>query len=225
MNEGHPTSRVLLVLPPASAVRAAVASDLRVWAVVDPAVRTSDALAAAGLPARRLLLASLADPDALRTLLERCAHVYGIDRIIHSECGTRSMLQPVLGSEAAALTAARAAAVVREISRRLGWAVSELPGTAVLQRLLEEGGYQGPHLGDEPPAWPTFDVWTLSVDGMHFVTEVTAQRSDVEGADTDQARIRATVRALLDLAGYRHGMVRTAVELTAQGCRIIDVTL
>lgn len=79
-----------------------------------------------------------------------------------------------------------------------------------------------PYLVEELLSGAKFRVETLTVDGMHLVAAITAE-GDADAAplrEAERAGIRATVRALLDLAGYESGTTRTDVLVTAVGSRI-----
>ncbi|WP_326606487.1 hypothetical protein OG930_32750 [Streptomyces sp. NBC_01799] len=225
MNDDRVTQQLLMVLPSPGLVRAAVAAGLEVWAAADSTLLAPDLLRRAGLPPQRLLPANLTDPASLRALLEHTTRTYGIDQILYSEGEVGRMLRPVLGIGPAGRAAAQAGVVVREVSRVLGRPTSVLPEVVTLRQLLEQGGYPGPHLGGDMPAGPRFWVQTLTVDGMHLVADITAQEPAASSAEAERAGIRATVRALLDLAGYEHGSVQAEVVLTEQGCHIAGVAI
>ncbi|MFD7769397.1 hypothetical protein [Streptomyces sp. NPDC059787] len=228
MNADRTTRRVLMVMPGPALVRAAVAAGFEVWAVADAVFLAPELLHRAGLEPHRLLPGCPTDSVALRALLEHTAEAHGIDRLLYAEGEVRDMLRPVLGAEPADRAAARAQRVVRDLSRKLGRPACDLPGTAMLRRLLEQGGYPGPHLDAEMPTGPRFRVRTLTVDGMHLVVDIAAREPaarTASPAETERAGIRATVRALLDLAEYEHGSVRTEVILASRGCHVAGVTL
>ncbi|GGZ16130.1 hypothetical protein GCM10010387_05780 [Streptomyces inusitatus] len=216
MNEGRATRRVLMVMPSPALVRAAVAAGLEVWAAdtrlpeLEP-----DPSHPAGPPPRRLLPVDLMEPATLRATLEHTVRANGIDQVVCSESEVRAVLGPGPG--------ARAGAVLREISQGLGRPWSVLPDTVTLRRLLQQGGYAGPHLADEPPAGPRFRVRTLTVDGMHLVVDITALKPAAPPSEAERAGIRATVRALLDLAGFEHGSAQTEAVLTTDGCHIVRI--
>jgi hypothetical protein len=229
VNGDDTTRRVLMVMPGPALVRAAVAAGFEVWAVADSLFLAPELLRRTGVPPQRLIPADLTDPLALRGLLEHTAHTYGIDRLLYAEGDVRDMVRPALGAEPTNRVAARTQEVVSDVARKLGRPASVLPGTATLRRLLEQGGYPGPHLGGEMPAGPLVRVRTLTVDGMHLVVDIAAREPAAVGtaspAEAERAGIRATVRALLDLAEYEHGSVRTDVVLAPQGCHVAGVTL
>lgn len=60
-------------------------------------------------------------------------------------------------------------------------------------------------------------VRTTTTDGMHTVTEISAELTE-----KDAAAVRSSVRALLDLLGHKHGSAHTEVVLTPSGPRILD---
>ncbi|GAA0295048.1 hypothetical protein GCM10010302_37170 [Streptomyces polychromogenes] len=93
-------------------------------------------------------------------------------------------------------------------------ALADWAGRAVV------GRYPGPHLVEELLTGPRFSVETFSVGGMHLVAGITAEGHAQPLSEEDRAGVRATVRALLDLAGYESGTTRTDVLITARGSRI-----
>ncbi|WP_404958634.1 hypothetical protein [Streptomyces sp. 147326] len=80
--------------------------------------------------------------------------------------------------------------------------------------------HSAPYLVEELLTGAKFHVETLTVDGMHLVADITPEGKAVPLHETQQAGIRATVRALLDLAGYESGTTRTDVLVSARGSRI-----
>ncbi|RPF35121.1 acetyl-CoA carboxylase biotin carboxylase subunit family protein [Streptomyces sp. TLI_185] len=89
------------------------------------------------------------------------------------------------------------------------------------------GAPAGPHLVEELLTGPRISVDTLTCEGMHEVTGMTA-RQDAGAvllhpaalSEADRAGIRAAVRALLDLAGLQSGPAHTEVVVTENGPRI-----
>ncbi|GGQ08079.1 hypothetical protein GCM10010266_34210 [Streptomyces griseomycini] len=228
MNADRTTRRVLMVMPGPALVRAAVAAGFEVWAMADAVFLAPKLLQRAGVEPHRLLPGGLTDPVALRALLEHTADAYGIDQLLYAEGEVRDMLCPVLGAEDAGRVAARAHDVVRDLSRKLGGPVGVLPGAAALRRLHEQGGYPGPHLGGQMTAGHRVRVRTLTIDGMHLVADIAVREAETarttSPTEAEWAGIRATVRALLDLAGYEHGSVQTEVVLAPNGCHVVGVT-
>ncbi|WP_435973639.1 hypothetical protein [Streptomyces sp. Qhu_M48] len=84
---------------------------------------------------------------------------------------------------------------------------------------------------------PEFRVETVSDNSMHTVVDISVWRGPGEPApdraaadggapDEDEvAALRATVRALLDLADVGSGRVSTTVVLTARGPRVVSCRL
>ncbi|MFF4799854.1 acetyl-CoA carboxylase biotin carboxylase subunit family protein [Streptomyces sp. NPDC001351] len=95
-----------------------------------------------------------------------------------------------------------------------------------LDRWLAEAP-AGPHLVEELLTGPRVSVDTLTCEGMHEVTGMTARRHadalllhPAALSEADRAGIRAAVRALLDLAGLQCGPAHTEVVVTENGPRI-----
>ncbi|MEU6208652.1 hypothetical protein ABZ891_01875 [Streptomyces sp. NPDC047023] len=84
--------------------------------------------------------------------------------------------------------------------------------------------HSAPYLVEELLTGARFRVDTLTVDGMHLVAAITPEGNAAPLPDREQAGIRATVRALLDLAGYERGTTRTDVLVGARGSRIAAAT-
>ncbi|MFC9822284.1 hypothetical protein ACFWG6_11270 [Streptomyces erythrochromogenes] len=80
--------------------------------------------------------------------------------------------------------------------------------------------HSAPYLVEELLTGDRFQVETLTVDGMHLVAGITPEGDATPLREVEQAGIRATVRALLDLAGYECGTTRTDVLVGARGSRI-----
>ncbi|MFG2338005.1 hypothetical protein [Streptomyces yangpuensis] len=80
--------------------------------------------------------------------------------------------------------------------------------------------HSAPYLVEELLTGVKFHVETLTVDGMHLVAGITPEGDAAPLPEGEQAGIRATVRALLDLAGYECGTTRTDVLVGARGSRI-----
>lgn len=84
--------------------------------------------------------------------------------------------------------------------------------------------HSAPYLVEELLTGAKFRVETLTVDGMHLVADIAPEGTAPPLHDAEQAGIRATVRALLDLAGYESGTTRTDVLVSARGSRIAAAT-
>ncbi|MFB6560002.1 MULTISPECIES: hypothetical protein [unclassified Streptomyces] len=84
--------------------------------------------------------------------------------------------------------------------------------------------HSAPYLVEELLTGDKFRVETLTVDGMHLVADIAPEGTAPPLHDAEQAGIRATVRALLDLAGYESGTTRTDVLVSARGSRIAAAT-
>ncbi|WKV73011.1 hypothetical protein AW27_016580 [Streptomyces sp. PCS3-D2] len=84
--------------------------------------------------------------------------------------------------------------------------------------------HSAPYLVEELLTGAKFQVETLTVDGMHLVAGITPEGNAAPLPDGEQAGVRATVRALLDLAGYERGTTRTDVLVGARGSRIAAAT-
>ncbi|MFD3465281.1 hypothetical protein ACFWWM_02730 [Streptomyces sp. NPDC058682] len=84
--------------------------------------------------------------------------------------------------------------------------------------------HSAPYLVEELLTGDKFRVETLTVDGMHLVADIAPEGTAPPLHDAEQAGIRSTVRALLDLAGYESGTTRTDVLVSARGSRIAAAT-
>ncbi|MFG3490896.1 hypothetical protein [Streptomyces sp. NPDC047972] len=99
-----------------------------------------------------------------------------------------------------------------------------------------EGGLAGlPHArtdGEGPWEGPEFTVETVSDNSMHTVVDIRALSGPGQSppdragpGEQEVAELRATVRALLDLADIGSGRVRTTVVLTERGPRVVSCRL
>ncbi|MFE0653928.1 hypothetical protein ACFVZH_35740 [Streptomyces sp. NPDC059534] len=85
---------------------------------------------------------------------------------------------------------------------------------------------------EEPWDGPEFRVETVSDNSMHTVVDISVRRGpgrvppNHRAPDEDEvATLRATVRALLDLADVGSGRACTTVVLTEQGPRVVSCRL
>ncbi|WP_329283807.1 hypothetical protein [Streptomyces sp. NBC_00691] len=87
--------------------------------------------------------------------------------------------------------------------------------------------------GEGPWDGPEFTVETVSDNSMHTVVDIRALRGPgqplpdrASGPDEEEvAALRATVRALLDLADIGSGRACTTVALTKRGPRVVSCRL
>ncbi|MFI7352869.1 hypothetical protein ACIBTP_02860 [Streptomyces avidinii] len=103
-------------------------------------------------------------------------------------------------------------------------AVRDRPELARWAEQAVTARHSAPYLVEELLTGAKFRVETLTVDGMHLVADIAPQGTAAPLHDAEQAGIRATVRALLDLAGYESGTTRTDVLVGARGSRIAAAT-
>ncbi|MEU6310420.1 hypothetical protein [Streptomyces sp. NPDC047014] len=142
----------------------------------------------------------------------------------------QSRTSAVRAEEARSIAEARALAedfplpvVIKSADKAGCWwtvPVHDRPG---LDRWAEQAvtsRHSAPYLVEELLTGAKFRVDTLSVDGMHLVAGITPEGNAPPLPEGEQAGIRATVRALLDLAGYERGTTRTDVLVSARGSRI-----
>ncbi|WP_374774856.1 hypothetical protein OG756_19965 [Streptomyces sp. NBC_01310] len=98
--------------------------------------------------------------------------------------------------------------------------VHDRPGLDQWAEQAVTARHSAPYLVEELLTGAKFRVETLTVDGMHLVADITPEGNAAPLPDAERAGIRATVRALLDLAGYESGATRTDVLVSARGSRI-----
>ncbi|MEU7701730.1 hypothetical protein ACF064_31175 [Streptomyces sp. NPDC015492] len=86
--------------------------------------------------------------------------------------------------------------------------------------------------GEGPWDGPEFTVETVSDNSMHTVVGIRALSGPGQSppdragpGEQEVAELRATVRALLDLADIGSGRVRTTVVLTERGPRVVSCRL
>ncbi|MFG2974896.1 hypothetical protein ACGFYY_18155 [Streptomyces sp. NPDC048331] len=99
-------------------------------------------------------------------------------------------------------------------------AVHDRPALARWAEQAVTARHSAPYLVEELLTGDKFRVETLTVDGMHLVADIAPEGTAPPLHDAEQAQIRSTVRALLDLAGYESGTTRTDVLVSARGSRI-----
>ncbi|MGW7331848.1 hypothetical protein ACWGIU_25325 [Streptomyces sp. NPDC054840] len=102
--------------------------------------------------------------------------------------------------------------------------VHDRPALARWAEQAADARHSAPYLVEELLTGAKFRVETLTVDGMHLVADIAPEGPAAPLHDAEQAGIRATVRALLDLAGYESGTTRTDVLVSARGSRIAAAT-
>ncbi|WP_449482654.1 ATP-grasp domain-containing protein [Streptomyces avidinii] len=137
---------------------------------------------------------------------------YGEVGLTLREFGLPAVVKPVNSPDG------RGAALVRTDADLARWAEPDgcagSDGSAALE---------GPFTVEDFLEGPEFSVETLTVDGMHLVAGITATAEPVGPAplgELEAGAIRATVAALLDLAGHESGPAHTEVVLTRTGPRI-----
>ncbi|WP_327736396.1 hypothetical protein OG749_24040 [Streptomyces nojiriensis] len=117
--------------------------------------------------------------------------------------------------------------VIKSADKSGCWWTVPVHDRAALARWAEQAAtarHSAPYLVEELLTGAKFRVETLTVDGMHLVAGITPEGTAPPLHDAEQAGIRATVRALLDLAGYESGTTRTDVLVSARGSRIAAAT-
>ncbi|MFH7593843.1 hypothetical protein WDV06_01880 [Streptomyces racemochromogenes] len=186
-----------------------------------PGALTGGASAAAEAVARELAEGREEQGDAVPGLPDAAA----MRRVLNA-----SGISAVRAEEAATVAEARALAeafplpvVIKSADAAGVWHTAPVRDHAALADWAEgavAGRYPGPHLVEELLTGPQFSVETFSVGGMHLVAGITAEGHEEPLSEEDRAGVRATVRALLDLAGYECGTTRTDVLITARGSRI-----
>ncbi|MFB6485105.1 hypothetical protein ACFCXF_26200 [Streptomyces virginiae] len=117
--------------------------------------------------------------------------------------------------------------VIKSADRSGCWWTVPVHDRPALARWAEQAvtaRHSAPYLVEELLTGSKFRVETLTVDGMHLVADIAPEGTAAPLHDAEQAQIRATVRALLDLAGYESGTTRTDVLVGARGSRIAAAT-
>ncbi|MFF3678273.1 hypothetical protein ACFYYS_30415 [Streptomyces sp. NPDC002120] len=160
---------------------------------------------------------------------ERLPDVVTIRRILNE-----SRTSAVRAEEAGSVAEARSLAedfplpvVIKSADKAGCWWTVAVHDRPALDRWAEQAvtaRHSAPYLVEELLTGAKFRVETLTVDGMHLVADITPEGNAAALHETEQAGIRATVRALLDLAGYESGTTRTDVLVSARGSRIAAAT-
>lgn len=178
----------------------------RIWSVWDPAQLEADFAPRVEEVSEQLLLVDFADEAGLREAIARTVRCHGIDAVLH--CGHGGTVLPVA-----------------EEAWRLGLSPNH-PG--VYERLQDRAG-------QAPAQAPRVSVETLTVNGIHHVVGMTAQRTTgpphflVTGhlhpaplTGDEHKTIGAAVEELLTASGYRFGPAHTQVALMPDGPRILS---
>lgn len=180
-----------------------------------PVLALAEELGIAANPAHAVQV--LGDRAAMRELLQTHPRLHVAARRAADAAGVVEAAARFAGAPVVVKSAVAGGGCRAELVRR-GRAVREW------ERRAEAGGARGPFLVEEYLPGPQFAVETLSVDGMHQVVGVTAVLTTgaphfvttsllhpAPLAVRDQAAIRSAACALLDLAGFENGPVRTEV--------------
>ncbi|MGW7427325.1 ATP-grasp domain-containing protein [Streptomyces sp. NPDC054813] len=249
--------RVLLLCPDTRVREAAADVGLDIWSVEGPAgtgrsaarrvpvnLDDADALYSALVGTARAHeighIVYLGDAEALHRAVERSLADVAPPRAqalrrLRDPALMRRMLNQSRVSVVRAVPASTPRAVralVEDFPLPVAVKSGPVPRTAVirggddLERWLADAP-AGPHLVEELLTGPQVSVDTLTREGMHEVTAVTARQRagglllhPAALSEADQVEIRAMVRALLDLAGLQSGPAHTEVVVTANGPRI-----
>ncbi|MFC7813265.1 MULTISPECIES: phosphoribosylglycinamide synthetase [unclassified Streptomyces] len=195
-------------MPGHQLVRKGAELGFRVWSVWDPTQLEADFAPRVEEFSEQLLTTDFADETGLRETISRTAQSHGIDAVLH--CGHGDSVLPVA---------------------REAWRLGLSPNPpAVYERLrVGEGD------GWVPAEAPRVSVETLTVQGVHHVLGMTAQRTTgpphflVTGylhpaplTDDEQKIIGAVVEERLTASGYRSGPAHTQVALLPHGPRIVS---
>jgi hypothetical protein len=195
-------------MPGHQLVRKGAELGFHIWSVWDPSQLEADFAPRVEEFSQQLLTTDFADESSLRETISRAAERYDIDTVVH--CGHGGSVLPV----------------VRE-----AWRLGLSPNPPVVYELLEAGE------GDDlvPAAAPRVGVETLTVNGIHHVLGMTAQRTTgpprflvtgllhpVPLTDDEQKIIGAVVEERLTVSGYRSGPAHTQVALLPHGPRIVS---
>ncbi|MFG2947067.1 phosphoribosylglycinamide synthetase [Streptomyces adustus] len=200
--------RLLMVMPSHQLVRKGVERGFRIWSVWDPSQLEADLAPRVAEASEELLFADFTDETALRETIARTARRNGIDAVLH--CGHGDSVLPV----------------VRE-----AWQLGLSPNPPTVYERLRS------HEGEDraPAEAPRVGVETLTVNGIHHIVGMTAQRTTgppdfhVTGhlhpaplTDDEQKFISAVVEERLTASGYRFGPAHTEVALLPFGPRIVS---
>lgn len=161
----------------------------------------------------RIAMRRLLNRNGVSVVRVREAATYGEVGLVLREFGLPAVVKPVNSPDG------RGAALVRTDADLARWA--EPAGSAGSP---ESAALEGPFTVEDFLEGPEFSVETLTVDGMHLIAGITGTTGPAAGpaplGEVEEGAIRATVAALLDLAGYEFGPAHTEVVLTRTGPRI-----
>lgn len=203
-----PQCRLLLVMPTHQLVWKGAELGFRIWSVWDPSQLEADFAPRVEEVSEELLLTDFTDETGLREVIARTARRHDIDAVLH--CGHGSSVLPV----------------ARE-AWRLGLSPNP-PAAYERLQLCERDGWA-------PTEAPRVNVETLTVNGIHHVVGMTAQRTTgpphflVTGylhpaplTDDERKVVGAAVEERLRESGYRSGPAHTQVALLPHGPRIVS---
>ncbi|MGZ9932137.1 hypothetical protein ACXNSR_19950 [Streptomyces sp. NC-S4] len=180
--------------------------------------------------------AAAAAGEVLRELTDSCGKpARGLpDAVAIRRILNESRTSAVRAEEARSITEACSLAedfplpvVIKSADKSGCWWTVAVHDRPALDRWAEQAliaRHSAPFLVEELLTGAKFRVETLTVDGMHLVADIAPEGTAAPLHDAEQAGIRATVRALLDLAGYESGTTRTDVLVSARGSRIAAAT-
>ncbi|MEU6983108.1 phosphoribosylglycinamide synthetase [Streptomyces sp. NPDC046324] len=200
--------RLLLVMPSHQLVRKGTELGFRIWSLWDPAQLDADLRPLLEEVSEELLLTDFTDESGLRELIARTARTHDLDVVLH--CGHDGSVLPVA---------------------REAWRLGLTPNAPEVHERLREG-----EADDRIPAEaPRVSVETLTVDGIHHVIGMTAQRTTgapdfhvtghLHPAPLEEAAQKIVADAVTDLlsaSGYRSGPAHTQVALLPLGPRIVS---
>jgi hypothetical protein len=180
----------------------------RIWSLWDPSQLESDFAPRVEEASEQLLLADFADEDGLRETVRGAARRHGIDAVLYG--GPGGSVRPVVDE---------------------AWRLGLSPNPPeVFDRL--QGGADTEWI---PAEAPRVGVETLTVDGVHHIVGMTAERTTgpphflVTGflhpaplTDDEQKLIGAVVDERLTESGYRSGPTHTQVVLLPDGPRVVS---
>lgn len=195
-------------MPSHQLVRKGTELGFRIWSLWDPAQLDVDLRPRLEEVSEELLLTDFTDESGLRELIARTARIHDLDVVLH--CGHGGSVLPVA---------------------REAWRLGLTPNAPEVHERLLAGGAD-----DRIPAGaPRVSVETLTVDGVHHVIGMTAQRTTgtpdfhvtghLHPAPLDEAAqkvIAGAVTDLLSASGYRSGPAHTQVALLPLGPRIVS---
>ncbi|MFY1636527.1 hypothetical protein ACN27F_25165 [Solwaraspora sp. WMMB335] len=204
----NPRFRLLLVMPGHQLARKGAELGFRIWSIWDPSRLDADFAPRVEEVSEELLLTDFSDEIALCDAIARTARRHRIDAVL--PCGQGSSVLPVT---------------------RAAWQLGLSPNPAVVYERL-----QAREADDEVPReTPRVSVETLTVDGIHTVVGITAQRTTgpphflVTGylhpaplTDDERTIIEQAVKERLTTSGYRFGPAHTQVALLPHGPWIVS---